>query len=90
MLLRKNHPLNGSDSSQRNRQVLSRLKRFNSAFVLSFVVFFGLWVVFSGRFDGFHIFMGIVANALVAIVSGDLLFTSSKGCKPILWHNSAT
>jgi multicomponent Na+:H+ antiporter subunit E len=46
--------------------------------VLSFVILFALWVVFSGRFDPFHLIMGIVASALVTATSGDLIFTSCE------------
>lgn len=32
--------------------------------------------MFSGRFDGFHLTMGLIASAFVAAISGDLMFTS--------------
>jgi multicomponent Na+:H+ antiporter subunit E len=51
-------------------------KRFNAAFVLSFIILFALWVVFSGRFDAFHLIMGLISSFLVAAVSGDLIFSS--------------
>ena len=49
-----------------------------SATVLSFMILFLLWIVFSGRFDPFHLIMGIVASALVTAMSGDLIFISGK------------
>jgi multicomponent Na+:H+ antiporter subunit E len=55
-----------------------RPERFGTAFVLSFLILFALWVVFSGRFDGFHLTMGLLSSALVAAISGDLMFTSRK------------
>lgn len=49
-----------------------KLKRFSYAVILLFV----LWIVFSGRFDGFHLTMGILSSVLVAVMSGDLMFSS--------------
>jgi multicomponent Na+:H+ antiporter subunit E len=54
----------------------SRTKRFGATFMISFVILFILWIVFSGRFDGFHITLGLFASAIVAAFSGDLMFTS--------------
>lgn len=53
-----------------------RIKRFNYAFALSFLILFALWIVLSGRFDGFHLAMGLIASAFVAAISGDMMFTS--------------
>jgi len=52
--------------------------RRNTTFFLSFIIFFILWLIFSGRFDTFHITMGLVASAIVSFLSGDLLFTTSR------------
>jgi multicomponent Na+:H+ antiporter subunit E len=52
--------------------------KFKSTNVVSFLILFALWIVFSGRFDGFHLAMGLIASALVTYWSGDLMFTSSK------------
>jgi multicomponent Na+:H+ antiporter subunit E len=62
------------------KNVLHRLRpeRFSPAFVLAFLILFALWIVFSGRFDGFHLTMGFLSSALVAAISGDLMFTSRK------------
>ena len=51
-------------------------KRFSPAFFLTFVILFTLWIVFSGRFDAFHLTMGIIASALVSIFCRDFLFTA--------------
>jgi multicomponent Na+:H+ antiporter subunit E len=63
-----------------------RPKRFNPAMGVAFLLLFALWVVFSGRFDIFHLAMGVVSSALVARLSGGLIFTrpASKGL-PGLW-----
>jgi multicomponent Na+:H+ antiporter subunit E len=39
---------------------------------------FGLWVILSGKFDAFHLGLGIISCLIVAYFSGDLLFDSPK------------
>ncbi|MDJ0781859.1 MAG: Na+/H+ antiporter subunit E [Desulfosarcinaceae bacterium] len=60
--------------------------RFNRGHLISFLLLLALWIVFSGRFDGFHLAMGVLASALVARLSGGLIFTrpAPKGL-PRLW-----
>lgn len=53
-------------------------RRFNLAFVLSTLILFGLWVVFSGRFDAFHLMLGFASSVFVAVISGDVMFTARK------------
>lgn len=53
-------------------------ERLNLATVLSFLILLVLWVVFSGRLDGFHLTLGILSSALVTAFSGDLMFTSRE------------
>ena len=55
-----------------------RPKRLRITFILSFLILFILWIVFSGRFDAFHIVLGLISSAIVAAISGDLLFTSTQ------------
>ena len=73
------HPASKNASSPGNPSQTKRNKRFGAPFILSFVILFILWIVFSGKFDGFHITLGILASALVAAFSGELMFTS---CEP--------
>ena len=47
-------------------------------FLLTFLIMFGLWILLSGRFDLFHLSLGIISCSIVAIFSGDLLFPESK------------
>jgi multicomponent Na+:H+ antiporter subunit E len=49
-------------------------------FVLTFLVMFFFWVLFSGKFDLFHISLGIGSSLFVASFSKDLFFPS--GIKP--------
>lgn len=46
-----------------------------ATFLLSFPLLFLLWVVFSGRFDAFHLSLGLISCAGVAYFSGDLFFS---------------
>lgn len=71
-------PSRGNTAFQSNPSSASKPGRFNYAFLLTFIILFALWVVFSGRFDGFHLAMGLISSALVAAVSGDLMFASRK------------
>jgi multicomponent Na+:H+ antiporter subunit E len=68
----------GNNTSPKNPSKFSRLKRFNITFILSFFILFALWIIFSGRFDGFHITLGLISSAIVAAFSGDLMFTSRE------------
>ena len=83
-------PSRGKRPRLNNPATSRRPKRFDYAFVLSFFILFALWVVLSGRFDGFHICMGLLSSALVAAISGDLMF-SSPGPRGIfgLWMRLA-
>lgn len=49
------------------------VKRIYS-FLFVFPTMMALWVVFSGRFDAFHLSLGVISCALVAFFSGDLFF----------------
>ena len=71
-------PTSRSAPAEENPSKAPRAKRFGATFILSFVILFLLWIVFSGRFDGFHITMGLIASAIVATFSGDLMFTSHE------------
>jgi len=46
-------------------------------FVLTFLIMFSFWVLFSGKFDFFHISLGIGSSLFVAAFSKDLFFPSS-------------
>jgi len=42
--------------------------------VLSFILLFLLWVVFSGQLDAFHLTMGAISAAFVVAISGNHFF----------------
>jgi len=52
---------------------------FFHPFALTFIIVFGLWVVLSGRFDSFHLSLGLISSAIVAYLSSDLLSPSVRG-----------
>lgn len=47
-------------------------------FLLTFFIMLLVWILLSGRFDLFHLCLGIISSALVAYFSGDLLFDSPR------------
>jgi len=47
---------------------------FSAACLLTFLILFGFWIVFSARFDAFHLTLGILSSALVAASCRDFLF----------------
>lgn len=63
-----------------------RNKKFRTPFFLTFFVALATWIVLSGRFDLFHLTLGIISCAIVASFSGDLMLSESrqKGL-PIQW-----
>ena len=50
----------------------------------AFVILLAFWLVFSGHFDLFHIGLGILCSALVAIFSSDLMFAAPPSTRTIL------
>ncbi len=46
--------------------------------IMTFIALLFLWVILSGKFDPFHLSLGVISCALVTIFSGDLLFPESK------------
>lgn len=71
-------PTSQSAPSEEKPAKALRTKRFGATFILSFVILLALWIIFSGRFDVFHITLGLISSAIVAVFSGDLLFTSDE------------
>lgn len=71
------HPANASGNSfggpaesSGSRPILSR--------ILTFIALLCLWVILSGKFDWFHMGLGLISCVIVTIFSGDLLFPQSK------------
>jgi len=47
-------------------------------FALTFIIMFGIWVLLSGKFDPFHLSLGLISCGIVSFLSSDLLFESPK------------
>lgn len=55
-------------------------------FTITFLVMFTMWLVFSGKFDLFHMGLGVISCLIVAAMSSDLLITDTRfNTIPILW-----
>lgn len=67
-----------SDPSRQGNRVDSpatqRRRRSLAPFVLTFLIMLVLWILLSGKFDLFHLSLGVISCALVAYFSSDLLF----------------
>ena len=46
--------------------------------IMTFIVLICLWVILSGKFDLFHMSLGLISCAIVTFFSGDLLFPESR------------
>jgi multicomponent Na+:H+ antiporter subunit E len=57
----------------------SKVRRvFFSPFALTFIIMFSVWVMLSGKFDAFHLSLGLISCAIVSYLSSDLLFSSPQ------------
>lgn len=43
-------------------------------FLLTFIIMFCFWLIFSGRFDSFHLALGCISSLIVSVISSRLLF----------------
>ena len=55
-----------------------RATRHIFSHILTFFALLCLWVILSGKFDLFHMSLGLISCAIVSILSGDLLFPESR------------
>jgi len=51
-----------------------RRRRSFAPYVLTFLIMLVLWILLSGKFDVFHLSLGVISCALVSYFSSDLLF----------------
>jgi multicomponent Na+:H+ antiporter subunit E len=75
--------LDSEASAQSNAELSSetgtKASRFSFfAFVLTFVIMFLVWIILSGKFDIFHLSLGLISCAIVSYLSSDLLFSSPQ------------
>jgi multicomponent Na+:H+ antiporter subunit E len=57
---------------------VSHLRRYGPSFILTFIVSFAIWMVLSGKFDRFHLALGVISCILVGLLSSDLLFPPTE------------
>ena len=68
-----NRPLVRTHKSQHLTEKKSSALRF----IITFIIMLGFWLLFSGRFDLFHILMGVVSCLFVSAISSRLLFPNA-------------
>lgn len=54
-------------------------------YIVTFLILFVHWLIWSGMFDSFHVSLGVVSCAIVTFMSHDLLFGTGKFSS---WHMS--
>ncbi|NQU04871.1 MAG: Na+/H+ antiporter subunit E [Calditrichaeota bacterium] len=47
-------------------------------FLYTFLIMFAFWILLSGKFDVFHLSLGVISSALIAYISRDLIFTEKN------------
>jgi len=47
-------------------------------YLYTFLIMFGFWILLSGKFDLFHLTLGVISSALVSFLSADLFMYESK------------
>lgn len=58
-------------------------KRRFVSWAATFVLLLGTWCLLSGKFDAFHLSLGVLSSALIAYFSGDLLFPDPPSLKTL-------
>ena len=48
-------------------------------YIYTFLIMFGFWILLSGKFDLFHLTLGVISSALVSFMSTDLFMHETKG-----------
>jgi len=63
-------------STQNQSQTPSEKRTVTLPFIITFIIMIGFWLIFSGKFDVFHLSLGVICCLLVTYFSSDLLFPS--------------
>ena len=69
---------NTGNETSSSDALAERRKFFFYPFLLTFLIMLGVWVLLSGKFDPFHLSLGLISCGIVAYLSCDLLFPSPK------------
>lgn len=71
----RNHPTERShDTNGARASRPPRARKPITPFLLTFFIMLVLWMLLSGKFDAFHLSLGVISCAIVAYFSADLLF----------------
>jgi multicomponent Na+:H+ antiporter subunit E len=73
---RNNNTSENTDGDNPSSHAPQRKRIFFYPFLVTFILMSGVWVLLSGKFDPFHLSLGIISCAIVAFLSSDLLFPS--------------
>jgi len=63
-------------SKRRQSQHFAENRTAALPFIITFMIMIGFWLIFSGKFDLFHLSLGVISCLIVAFFSSDLLFSS--------------
>lgn len=87
-----NSPVVSSGSSEDGSSAPSSPHRkfFFYPFFLTFLIMAGTWILLSGKFDLFHMSLGVICCAIVAYLSHDLLFPAKPKGLLSQWVRFAT
>jgi multicomponent Na+:H+ antiporter subunit E len=47
-------------------------------YIYTFLIMFGFWILLSGKFDLFHLTLGVLSSGLVALLSTDILMHDAE------------
>ncbi|KPK27936.1 MAG: hypothetical protein AMJ61_04105 [Desulfobacterales bacterium SG8_35_2] len=47
-------------------------------YIYTFLIMFGFWILLSGKFDLFHLTLGVISSALVSFLSADILMHDAR------------
>ena len=67
-------------STRNQSHIYSEKRTAPLPFIITFIIMIGFWLIFSGKFDAFHLSLGVISCLLVTFFSSDLLFPA--GLKP--------
>jgi multicomponent Na+:H+ antiporter subunit E len=48
-------------------------------YIYTFLIMMGFWILLSGKFDSFHLTLGVISSALVSFLSADLFMYNPQG-----------
>ncbi|UCH20052.1 MAG: Na+/H+ antiporter subunit E [Deltaproteobacteria bacterium] len=72
------HQKQSQPESNQSSLKIPPTKKSRTPFLLTFFVAFATWIVLSGKFDLFHLTLGIISCLIVASFSGDLMLSDTR------------